>query len=253
MWSPSKRGRRWASCWKACRQTGRSVSCATRSSARSSPGSDGCWWGRSARRSPPASSWAPGWVRCWPSNGGAKGLELVVVPGPEGGERKRDLLIRPGRLADRMASAKPRPLLAPDTEASGPLAGLRGKLLGAGGRAGRQALPGRWQRPARGGGRRPGRRSLGPAVRARLAALRRGRCDALRALGADGRPRRGSADASSPAGRGLAGRGGRGRGEAGPGIAGLPQRARTETLGCVIIGRDVGTRRTIEPADSKAS
>ena len=54
------------------------------------------------------------------------------MPGPEGGERKRNLLIWLDRLADRVASAGPRPLLAPDAEASGRLAGLRGKLLEAG-------------------------------------------------------------------------------------------------------------------------
>ncbi len=61
-----------------------------------------------------------------------KGLELVVVPGAAGGERERNLLLWLDRLADRVASAGPPMLLAPDVEVPGPLAGLRVKLLEAG-------------------------------------------------------------------------------------------------------------------------
>ena len=58
-----------------------------------------------------------------------KGLELVGVPGATDEGRQRNLLIWLDRLADRVASASPRLLLAPDAEVVGPLARLRGRSL----------------------------------------------------------------------------------------------------------------------------
>jgi hypothetical protein len=58
-----------------------------------------------------------------------KGLSLIEVPGETEEDRGRGLLLFLDRLADRVASATPRLLLAPDAEVSGPLARLRGLLL----------------------------------------------------------------------------------------------------------------------------
>jgi len=58
-----------------------------------------------------------------------KGLHLIDVPGAGDGERERGLLLFLDRLSDRVASASPRLLLAPDTGVAGPLARLRDLLL----------------------------------------------------------------------------------------------------------------------------
>ena len=71
-----------------------------------------------------------------------KGLHLIDIPGATDEARERNLLIFLDRLADRVASASPRLLLARDAEAFGTLARLRALLLAAGEEVAGIGLPG---------------------------------------------------------------------------------------------------------------